>query len=39
MKVPKAVYFFSRVPKGQREEGFHPNLLYNPVIVQQDFRG
>jgi hypothetical protein len=39
MKVPKAVYFFSRVPKGQREESFHPNLLYNPFLVQQDFRG
>ena len=39
MKVPKAVYFFSRVPEGQREEIFHPDLLHNPFVVQRDFRG
>jgi hypothetical protein len=33
MKVSKAVHFFPRVPKGQREESFHPNLFHNPFLV------
>jgi hypothetical protein len=33
MEISKAVYFFSRVPKGQREEIVHPNLFDNPFLV------